>query len=76
MDCIFCKIMSGEVPSYTVYEDDVVKVFLDIQPTSPGHLLIVPKQHTLDMDSIDDDTLFHPSLTVNKAKNHHLAQYI
>lgn len=51
--------MRGEIPSYTIYEDDIVKVFLDIQPTSPGHLLIVPKKHTLDVDTIDETTLLH-----------------
>lgn len=45
MNCIFCKIMNNEIPSYTVYEDDIVKIFLDINPDSNGHLLIVPKTY-------------------------------
>ena len=45
MDCIFCKIINGDIPSYTIYEDDVVKAFLDINPDVNGHLLIIPKQH-------------------------------
>lgn len=57
--CLFCKIIEGEIPSYTVYEDDVVKAFLDINPDSNGHLLIIPKKHILDIDSIDNDTLTH-----------------
>ena len=44
-DCLFCKIISGEVPSYTLYEDKDVKVFLDIFPVSKGHSLIIPKKH-------------------------------
>lgn len=59
MDCIFCKIISGEIPSYTIYEDEIVKVFLDINPDSNGHMLIVPKIHTLDIDSIDNNTYIH-----------------
>lgn len=43
MDCIFCKIIKGDIPSYTIYEDDIVKVFLDVNPMSPGHMLIIPK---------------------------------
>jgi len=44
-DCIFCKIIVGEIPSYRVYEDDGVLAFLDITPVNPGHTLIVPKKH-------------------------------
>ena len=59
MSCIFCKIIDGEIPSYTIYEDDIVKVFLDVNPDTNGHLLIVPKKHFLDISTIDDDTLIH-----------------
>lgn len=59
MDCIFCKIINGSIPSYTIYEDDVVNAFLDISPDSNGHTLIIPKKHYLDIDSIDNDTLIH-----------------
>ncbi|MFH1142128.1 MAG: HIT family protein, partial [Candidatus Uhrbacteria bacterium] len=44
-DCIFCKIVNKEIPSYTIYEDDDVKVFLDINPSVPGHTMVIPKQH-------------------------------
>lgn len=44
-DCIFCKILAGTIPSRTFYEDDTVVAFLDINPASPGHSLVVPKQH-------------------------------
>lgn len=43
--CVFCKIISGEIPAYKVYEDDVSIVFLDNGPLFPGHCLIIPKQH-------------------------------
>ncbi len=45
MDCIFCKIIAGEIPSYKVYEDDNFFAFLDISPLNPGHTLIIPKKH-------------------------------
>lgn len=54
-DCIFCKIIRGEIPSYTVYEDDVVKAFLDISQNTPGHTLVVPKKHVKDIFAYDDD---------------------
>lgn len=44
-DCIFCKIVRGEVPSNKVYEDDNFLAFLDIKPESPGHALVIPKEH-------------------------------
>jgi len=44
-NCIFCKIVKGEVPSYKVYEDDDFLAFLDINPQSPGHTLVIPKTH-------------------------------
>ena len=59
MNCIFCKIVNGEIPSYKIYEDEKIMAFLDINPYSPGHTLIIPKEHTLDINSIDDDTLMH-----------------
>lgn len=59
MECIFCKIIDKEIPSYTVYEDDIVKVFLDINPDVNGHLLIIPKKHYLGLKEIDDVTLSH-----------------
>lgn len=59
MDCIFCKIINGDIPSYTLYEDDIVKVMLDINPKADGHMLVIPKNHTLDIDTIDNDTLIH-----------------
>ena len=59
MECLFCKINKGEIPSYTIYEDEVVKVFLDINPKHNGHTLIIPKKHYKDIEDIDMDTLSH-----------------
>lgn len=59
MDCIFCKIIKGEIPSYTIYEDNIIKAFLDVNPDNNGHTLIVPKKHYLDLYDIDLETLTH-----------------
>ena len=59
MDCLFCKIVSGEIPSYKIYEDELVYAFLDINPDSNGHTLLIPKKHYLDMNDIPLDTLTH-----------------
>lgn len=53
-DCIFCKIINGEIPSYKVYEDDQVLAFLDLSQVTKGHTLIVPKQHVADIFEYDE----------------------
>ena len=58
-NCIFCKIAKGEIPSATIYEDDKVRMILDINPASKGHALILPKQHYANVYEIDEDTLTH-----------------
>ena len=58
-DCLFCKIIDGSIPSYTVYEDDRVKVFLDINPNNDGHLLVIPKEHKANLYEMDNDTLIY-----------------
>lgn len=59
MDCIFCKIIKGDIPSYTIYEDEIVKVILDINPVSNGHMLIIPKTHYVNLMDIDVSVLSH-----------------
>jgi len=54
MDCLFCKIVAGEIPSAKVYEDELVYAFKDIAPAAPVHVLIIPKQHV--MSSINEIT--------------------
>ena len=56
-DCIFCKIIKGEIPSKTIYEDEIVKCYMDINPVANGHILVIPKKHTKDIYSIDNETL-------------------
>ena len=53
-DCIFCKIANGEIPSATLYEDEVFRVILDLGPASKGHGLILPKQHYANIYEIDE----------------------
>lgn len=54
MDCLFCKIINGEIPSNKVYEDDSVFAFRDIAPQAPTHILIIPKQHIKSAAEIDE----------------------
>ncbi|MHB0865644.1 MAG: HIT domain-containing protein [Minisyncoccota bacterium] len=56
MDNLFLKIVRKELPSYPIYEDDFVYAFLDIEPYSKGHTLIVPKKQCPDIESIDEET--------------------
>ena len=55
MDCIFCKIINGEIPSEKVYEDDKVFAFMDINPLNDGHVLIIPKSHAGTIHEIGED---------------------
>ncbi len=56
-DCIFCKIIRGEIPSYKVYEDEDHLAFLTIQPINPGHTLVIPKKHISYIFDMDDKDL-------------------
>lgn len=55
MDCLFCGIIGGEIPSSKVYEDEKVYAFLDINPQAPVHVLVVPKEHIPSADCINAD---------------------
>ena len=55
-DCLFCKIIAGEIPGSKVYEDDAVYAFRDINPQAPVHVLIVPKKHMANILECDADT--------------------
>jgi histidine triad (HIT) family protein len=54
-NCIFCKIVAGEIPSAKVYEDDACLAFLDIGPLAEGHVLLIPKEHYVTVDKIPSD---------------------
>ncbi len=55
MDCLFCRIAAGEIPSHKIYEDDRVIAFYDIDPQAPVHFLVIPKQHLESVDAITSD---------------------
>ncbi len=55
MDCLFCKIIKGEIPSSKVYEDDLVYAFRDIEPQAPVHILIIPKVHIASANDLNDE---------------------
>lgn len=69
MDCLFCKIIEGEIPSKLIYEDDQVYAFYDIDPKAPVHFLVVPKQHiaTLnDLKPADEQLIGHIVFTAQR----------
>ena len=55
MDCIFCKIANGEIPSNKVYEDDDMLAFYDINPMAKVHVLVIPKAHIQNVDAVNED---------------------
>ena len=64
--CVFCKIISGEIPSYKIFEDDKVLAFLDIKPVHPGHVLVIPKTHVQNLEEINQEDLTAIIQTVKK----------
>lgn len=56
VNCIFCKIASGEIPSKTLYEDEIFRVILDLGPATKGHALIIPKEHYKDLYELPEET--------------------
>ena len=75
-DCIFCKIISGEIPSQKVYEDELVYAFKDINPMAPVHILVIPKEHIsnlLEINSNNSRVISHIYEVIAKiAKEHNL----
>lgn len=57
MDCIFCKIIKGEIPSTKVYENEKVYAFKDINPNAPVHILVVPKTHIESIDAVNSNNI-------------------
>ena len=69
-DCIFCKIIKGEIPCMKIYEDEYTIVFMDIAKDVDGHMLVVPKKHVTNILDADEATLHHIMDTVKKVANH------
>ena len=70
MDCIFCKIVNGDIPSFKVYEDEHTLVFMDIAKDVDGHMVAIPKKHIKNILDCDLDTLNHLMATVKKVSNY------
>lgn len=68
-DCIFCKILKGEIPSKKLYEDDKVIVIMDVNPKVDGHSLIIPKEHVVDFMEVSDELLTHIYKVARKMSN-------
>ena len=69
-DCIFCKIISGEIPSRKIYEDEWTFAFMDVAQDVDGHILVVPKAHRKNILDCDEETLAQLMRTVKKISNH------
>lgn len=65
-NCIFCKIANGEIPSKTIYEDEMFRVILDLGPAAKGHALILPKDHYKDLYELPENTASHVMLLSKK----------
>lgn len=65
-DCVFCKIMNNEIPSLVIFEDDLVKVIMDINPVSEGHLLIIPRKHFENIFDADKEVLQRINIVAQK----------
>ncbi len=69
-DCIFCAIAAGEIPSFKIYEDEIVLAYLDINPFSLGHTLVIPKAHSEGLLDTPDETLAAVIARVKKVAAH------
>ncbi len=67
-NCVFCKIVSGDIPAHKLYEDENVFVFLDINPTREGHALVIPKDHYIYIEDMPDNLYSELMLIVKKFK--------
>lgn len=70
MDCVFCKIVSGDIPGFKVYEDEYTLVFMDIAKDVDGHMVAIPKKHVKCILDCDAETLGHLMASVKKVSNH------
>jgi histidine triad (HIT) family protein len=66
LNCIFCKIIAGEIPSATVYEDEDFKAIMDISPAAKGHMILLPKKHSANLLELDDETAKKALLVTRK----------
>ena len=71
-NCIFCKIINKQIPSYCVYEDEFTYAFLDIADDYEGHTLVIPKKHYKNILDCDIETLNHITNTIQKISKHYI----
>ena len=64
-DCLFCKIIAGEIPCYELFENDETLAFMDINPANEGHALVIPKEHAADVHAVSDSAI---TATIKTAK--------
>ncbi len=69
-DCVFCAIAAGEIPSFKIYEDELVLAYLDINPFTEGHALVIPKEHSSGLLDTSDETLSALIARVKKVADH------
>ncbi len=74
-DCVFCKIIAGEIPAHKVYEDEYTYAFLDIVPIREGHTLVIPKKHYDYSENMPDDDFAAMMLVVNKLKKNYKSTF-
>jgi histidine triad (HIT) family protein len=65
-DCLFCQIVAGEIPSFKIDEDALTYAFLDINPATPGHALVIPKAHSADLTTVTPDDLAATAATAQR----------
>ena len=65
-ECIFCRIVAGEVPSFTLFEDDATFAFMDVNPANEGHALVVPKEHASNVYTVSDEAIARTAVTAKK----------
>ena len=65
-DCVFCKIVAGEIPSFTLFEDEATLAFMDINPANEGHALVIPKEHATDLYAVSDEALAATAVTAKR----------
>ena len=65
-DCIFCKILAGEIPSERIEEDEHTLSFMDINPWTRGHALVIPKRHSTNLYDVDEDDLCHTAVAAQR----------
>jgi len=65
-NCVFCKLLAGEIPSFKLYEDQLTYAFMDINPASPGHALVIPKYHAANLYAMPSEWLAACAVTARK----------